>query len=135
MNRTVLLFGAAALAVGVMGYQGLMIKALKADVKVEQSIAQRITENRDELAAQLMDSETTKSQLITQIEHLGAVLASRDMALTQSHQELVELSDSIEGLRNHNDEFKTWSSARVPNAVIRLLRHARTPESDRENSD
>ncbi|ELB2912189.1 hypothetical protein QNE52_002866 [Vibrio parahaemolyticus] len=135
MNRLVIGVVAALLAIGTIGYQGMMIKALNAEVALANDKTEQANKNRDEVAASLRDSEASKQALIADLKHRDAVLAKRDAALQKSKQELAELSNTLRGLRKNDDEYKTWSQARVPDAVIRLLRHTRTGESDREDGD
>lgn len=135
MNRLVIGVVAALLAIGTIGYQGMMIKALNAEVALANDKTEQANKNRDEVAASLRDSETSKQALIADLKHRDAVLAKRDAALQKSKQELAELSNTLRGLRKNDDEYKTWSQARVPDAVIRLLRHTRTGESDSEDGD
>lgn len=135
MNRLVIGVVAALLAIGTIGYQGMMIKALNAEVALANDKTEQANKNRDEVAASLRDSEASKQALIADLKHRDAVLAKRDAALQKSKQELAELSNTLRGLRKNDDEYKTWSQARVPDAAIRLLRHTRTGESDREDGD
>lgn len=135
MNRLVIGVVAALLAIGTIGYQGMMIKALNAEVSLANDKTEQANKNRDEVAASLRDSEASKQALIADLKHRDAVLAKRDAALQKSKQELAELSNTLRGLRKNDDEYKTWSQDRVPDAVIRLLRHTRTGESDREDGD
>ncbi|HGS5314536.1 MULTISPECIES: hypothetical protein [Vibrio] len=135
MNRLVIGVVAALLAIGTIGYQGMMIKALNAEVALANDKTEQANKNRDEVAASLRDSEASKQALIADLKHRDAVLAKRDAALQKSKQELAELSNTLRGLRKNDDEYKTWSQARVPDAVIRLLRHTRTGESDSEDGD
>lgn len=135
MNRLVIGVVAALLAIGTIGYQGMMIKALNAEVALANDKTEQANKNRDEVAASLRDSEASKQALIADLKHRDAVLAKRDAALQKSKQELAELSNTLRGLRRNDDEYKTWSQARVPDAVIRLLRHTRTGESDSEDGD
>nr|AKN37335.1 hypothetical protein [Vibrio sp. 1F_97] len=123
------------MAIGTIGYQGMMIKALNAEVALANDKTEQANKNRDEVAASLRDSEASKQALIADLKHRDAVLAKRDAALQKSKQELAELSNTLRGLRKNDDEYKTWSQARVPDAVIRLLRHTRTGESDSEDGD
>ncbi|HGY0940897.1 TPA: hypothetical protein ACNUTR_003629 [Vibrio cholerae] len=135
MNRLVIAALVGLLTLGVIGYQGMMIKALKAEAALQKDKADQAIQNRDEVAAELQYSEASKQALIADLKHRDAVLADRDAALQKSQQELAELSETLRGLRKNDDEYKTWSQARVPDSVIRLLRHTRTTESDREDGD
>ena len=135
MNRLVIAALVGLLTFGVIGYQGMMIKALKSEAALQKDKADQAIQNRDEVAAELQYSEASKQALIADLKHRDAVLADRDAALQKSQQELAELSETLRGLRKNDDEYKTWSQARVPDSVIRLLRHTRTTESDREDGD
>ncbi|MFA0520019.1 hypothetical protein AB4501_24025, partial [Vibrio sp. 10N.222.55.E8] len=114
MNRLVIGVVAALLAIGTIGYQGMMIKALNAEVALANDKTEQANKNRDEVAASLRDSEASKQALIADLKHRDAVLAKRDAALQKSKQELAELSNTLRGLRKNDDEYKTWSQARVP---------------------
>jgi flagellar motility protein MotE (MotC chaperone) len=125
MNRLIIGAFGLLLTASLIGWQAFSIKALRAEVKLANERAEQLQVNRDELAASLADSERDKKELWAEFEENVAVLASRDAELKKSRQELAELSETLRGLRKHDEEYKKWSDARVPDAVIRLLRNTR----------
>ncbi|MDN3611343.1 hypothetical protein ACODM8_16785 [Vibrio ostreicida] len=133
MNRILMSIVAAALTAGVIGYQRLTIASLDAEIALHKHRAENAIQRRNALATELQASEASKQTLLAGLQHSQTVLADRDAALQQAQQKLAELSNTLRGLRKNDNEYKYWSQARVPDGVIRLLRHSRTGESDRQN--
>ncbi|HAS6505808.1 TPA: hypothetical protein GRR52_23800 [Vibrio parahaemolyticus] len=109
----------------MFGWQRNAIQSLESDLALANQKAEQLRINRDELAIDLAESEASKAALIAELKHREAILANRDAALNRSKQELAELSEKLRGLRKTDEEYKTWSDARVPDSVIRLLRNTR----------
>ncbi|HAS6050376.1 TPA: hypothetical protein I7138_20310 [Vibrio vulnificus] len=138
MNRATIGIIAGLLLIVLFGWQSSAIQSLESDLALKKQEAEQLINKRDELATDLAESEASNDALITELKHREAVLANRDAALSRSRQELAELSEKLRGLRKTDEEYKTWSDARVPDSVIRLLRNARdsghsenqVPESD-----
>lgn len=125
MNRVTIGIVAGLLLIVLFGWQRSAIQSLESDLALANQQAEQLRKKRDELATDLAESEASKAELIAELKHREAVLATRDAALSRSRQELAELSEKLRGLRKTDEEYKTWSDARVPDSVIRLLRNAR----------
>lgn len=125
MNRVTIGIVAGLLLIVLFGWQRSAIQSLESDLALANQQAEQLRQKRDELATDLAESEASKAELIAELKHREAVLATRDAALSRSRQELAELSEKLRGLRKTDEEYKTWSDARVPDSVIRLLRNAR----------
>ncbi|EOW7174541.1 TPA: hypothetical protein NKZ51_004564 [Vibrio parahaemolyticus] len=125
MNRVTIGIVAGLLLIVLFGWQRSAIQSLESDLALANQQAEQLRQKRDELATDLAESEASKDELIAELKHREAVLATRDAALSRSRQELAELSEKLRGLRKTDEEYKTWSDARVPDSVIRLLRNAR----------
>lgn len=127
MNKVVIGIIAGMLLGVVIGWQRVVIQSLESDLTVKKRHAEQLRQKRDELASDLAESEADKEVLMAELKHSEAVLSRRDADLLRSKQALAELSERLRGLRNTDEEYKTWSDARVPDSVIRLLRHTRKP--------
>ncbi|PSB82778.1 hypothetical protein C5F61_00030 [Photobacterium damselae subsp. damselae] len=125
MNRVTIGIVAGLLLIVLFGWQRSAIQSLESDLALANQQAEQLRQKRDELATDLAESEASKDELIAELKHREAVLATRDAALSRSRQELAELSEKLRGLRKTDEEYKTWPDARVPDSVIRLLRNAR----------
>lgn len=125
MNRVTIGIVAGLILIVLFGWQRSAIQSLESDLALANQQAEQLRQKRDELATDLAESEASKDELIAELKHREAVLATRDAALSRSRQELAELSEKLRGLRKTDEEYKTWSDARVPDSVIRLLRNAR----------
>ncbi|HIF9531201.1 TPA: hypothetical protein ACX6S4_003620 [Photobacterium damselae] len=125
MNRVTIGIVAGLLLIVLFGWQRYAIQSLESDLALANQQAEQLRQKRDELATDLAESEASKDELIAELKHREVVLATRDAALSRSRQELAELSEKLRGLRKTDEEYKTWSDARVPDSVIRLLRNAR----------
>lgn len=125
MNKYLAVSVALFAVVGFIGFQSAHISTLEKDIELERMRSKEAIDNRDLLAAHLLDVEQSKKELIAQIKYRETVIASRELALNESRQELAELSERLNELRSHNDEFQKWNQAHIPDAFIGLLRHAR----------
>lgn len=115
------------IAVGVAIYVQYQINCkLTAQLETKETEIKNITDNRDALKLELIASEESKRQLIDEVKHQQQLLADRDLSIKESQTELVRLADQLRGLRNTHDNVKTWSDARVPDAVVSLLHQTRT---------
>ncbi|WP_143169380.1 hypothetical protein [Vibrio quintilis] len=132
MNRIMIGIVVSILVAGLFGWQRYAIHSLESKLMLANRKAEFLRNNRDELALELKDSEASKQALARELKQQEAVLARRDAAITRSRKELAELSEQLRGLRKTDEEYKLWSDAHVPDAVIRLLRNTRN-QSDRED--
>jgi chromosome segregation ATPase len=106
-------------------WQQSAIDSLESEVVLMEKDNKDLSRQKDTLAAELVESEESKTRLSNEIRQLDKVLAEREAKLLSSKQELAGLSETLNELRKTDVEFKEWSDAHVPDDVVRLLRNTR----------
>lgn len=132
MNKFLIYAVIALSAALFVAWQQGSIDSLESTIGLMEKDYKKLSEERDTLAAELVESEESKKRLADGIRQLDKILAEREAKLLSSKKELAGLSKTLKELRETNAEFKEWSDIRVPDSIIRLLHHARTA-SDSKN--
>lgn len=132
MNKFLIYAVIALSALLFVGWQQGSIDSLESTIGLMEKDYKKLSQEKENLAAELVESEESKKRLADDIRHLDKILVEREAKLLSSKKELAGLSKTLKELRETNAEFKEWSDTRVPDSVVRLLHHARTA-SDSKN--
>lgn len=119
MNK-IALWGCVGLAL-LLGIQQWRIGHLNSDLTAANRDIKTLKTDRDELARSLTSSEADNAALNKEIKRREQLLLERNKVATAQRKQLAELTDKLDGLRKTNENVKSWSNARVPDDVIRLL--------------
>jgi DNA repair exonuclease SbcCD ATPase subunit len=126
MNKFLIYAVIALSAILFANWQQGSIDSLESTIELMEKDYKKLSQEKDTLAAELVESEASKKRLADGIRQLDKILAEREAKLLSSKKELAGLSKTLKELRETNAEFKEWSDIRVPDSVIRLLHNTRT---------
>lgn len=126
MNKFLIYAVIALSAILFANWQQGSIDSLESTIELMEKDYKKLSQEKDTLAAELVESEESKKRLADGIRQLDKILAEREAKLLSSKKELAGLSKTLKELRETNAEFKEWSDIRVPDSVIRLLHNTRT---------
>uniref|UniRef100_A0A6M3LSG6 Uncharacterized protein n=1 Tax=viral metagenome TaxID=1070528 RepID=A0A6M3LSG6_9ZZZZ len=126
MNKFLIYAVIALSAILFANWQKGSIDSLESTIELMEKDYKKLSQEKDTLATELVESEESKKRLADGIRQLDKILAEREAKLLSSKKELAGLSKTLKELRETNAEFKEWSDIRVPDSVIRLLHNTRT---------